>query len=591
LKATLDERRIFAEQLRLVLDGISQSLPVGTLLAALLVWTLSETTPIEPLAGWFILFFLGRLLVVRYCKRKFVRGFELDEMPTIVRWLLVNKCIEGALWGALVWMCMETATTGGSILLLALLAAIAGNAVSLLAPVLVLYVGLVLPMLALGASKLWLMGTTANMAMAICCILYVAGQFGQARNNGRSIRESVALRFENVDLIERLKVESTLAQTARQEAENANQAKSRFLAAASHDLRQPIHALGLFLEVLSRSGLTPSQRRTLEHANAATLASSEMLNTLLDFSRIEAGVIHSRPQLCRLQPLLNKLENELAYQADAKGLVYRSKETSLAVVSDPALLELMLRNLISNAIRYTELGGVLIACRLRETQVAIEIFDTGIGIAADQQQAIFREFYQLGNPERDRRKGLGLGLAITDGLARSLGHRLSLRSVPGRGSVFRIYAPHAVESGHDTAWNEAQQPLEDRSTGFAGQTVLVIDDDETVRVGMCHLLSDWGYTCIAVESMEEALEVHLCCPPDAIISDYRLRERQRGADVIRSLRAHFGRTIPALLITGDTAPERLREAGSSGIPLLHKPVSPNELHQALGALLAMDDGR
>lgn len=587
-----DEQRIFAEQLRLVLGGISQSLPVGSLLAALLVWTLSETSPIGPLMLWFVTFFIGRLVVVRYCKRKLAEGFAPDEMPAIVRSLLCNKITEGLLWGALVWGCMETASPGGAVLLLALMAAIAGNAVSLFAPVLVLYLGLVLPMLVLGASKLWLMNTTAHTALAICCVLYVAGQFGQARNNRRSIRESIALRFENVDLIGRLKVKSEMAVAAHQEAEDANQAKSKFLAAASHDLRQPIHALGLFLELLSRSELNESQRRTLDNANAATLASAEMLNTLLDFSRIEAGVIHPRPRPCRLQPILHKLESELAYQADAKGLIYRSRETQLVVISDPALLELMLRNLISNAIRYTETGGIVIACRQRGDEIAIEVFDTGIGIAADKHQEIFQEFYQLGNPERDRRKGLGLGLAITDGLARSLGHRLTLRSVPGQGSVFRIYAPPGSMADLDaTETGKSSIPTAGWTPDLAGKWVLVIDDDETVRAGMQHLLSDWGYVCTAAESIEDALATGWPQPPDAIICDYRLRERQQGADVIHALRAHFGELIPALLITGDTAPERLREAISSGIPLLHKPLTPSQLYEALAGVLTAAEER
>lgn len=349
------------------------------------------------------------------------------------------------------------------------------------------------------------------------------------------------------------------AETAQLEAERANTAKSKFLAAASHDLRQPIHAQGLFLGVLSRTELTAYQRELLASARAALDASGEMLNTLLDFSRIEAGVVEPHLRAFLLQPLFNKIENEFASQADAKGLVYRSRETHLAVQSDPMLVELILRNLVSNAIRYTERGGILVGCRRRGNQVVLEVWDTGIGIEPALQQEVFREFHQLGNPERDTRKGLGLGLAISDGLARTLKHGLSLASTPQRGSVFRLTLPNAA------APELVNKPVVARSnTATLSVRILVIDDDEAVRSSMRHLLRNWGYECQVVESIEEALATARTDAPDVVISDYRLREQRTGAEAITALRALLGNTLPGLLITGDTAPERLREAQASG---------------------------
>lgn len=366
------------------------------------------------------------------------------------------------------------------------------------------------------------------------------------------------------------------AEKAQREAEQANAAKSKFLAAASHDLRQPIHAQGLFLDVLSRTELSAYQRELLACARAASKASGEMLNTLLDFSRIEAGVVKPQPQPFLLQPLFNKIEHEFAPQADAKGLVYRSRETHLAAHSDPILVELVLRNLVSNAIRYTELGGVLVACRRRADQAVLEVWDTGLGIEPAHQEEVFREFHQLGNPERDSRKGLGLGLAISDGLARTLGHCLSLASTPGRGTVFRLALPIAAAALPSSGQGAAQ--------GHAGRLnvrILVIDDDEAVRAAMLHLLRNWGCECEVAETIEEALALARVQAPDVVVSDYRLREQRTGAEAIASLRALFGGSLPALLITGDTAPERLRDAQASGIPLLHKPVSPSQLHRGL----------
>jgi len=251
-----------------------------------------------------------------------------------------------------------------------------------------------------------------------------------------------------IDVTQRKRMEEDLVASMRR-AENSNSAKSKFLAAISHDVRQPLHAQALFLDVLARTELSTHQRDLLDSANAAAKSCGEMLNTLLDFSRVEAGIMTPRQQSFRLQPLLNKIEREFGPQSDAKGIVYRSRETDLLAQSDPMLVELILRNLVSNAIRYTERGGLLVTCRKRGAEVLLEVWDTGIGISTAHQQAVFREFFQLNNPERDRQRGLGLGLAIVDSLARSLNHRLSLASTPGRGSVFRLSMP--IATGNDLA--------------------------------------------------------------------------------------------------------------------------------------------
>jgi len=383
-----------------------------------------------------------------------------------------------------------------------------------------------------------------------------------------------------IDVTERKQMEIALF-TAMQQANDSSVAKTKFIAAASHDLRQPIHAQGLFLEVLSRTELSAQQRELLASASAASDASAEMLNTLLDFSRVEAGVIEPQLQAFGMQPLLNKIEREFVSQADANGLAYRSRETALVVQSDPALIELILRNLVSNAIRYTERGGVLVTCRRRGQQAVLEVWDTGIGIEPSQQSEVFREFHQLGNPERDRRKGLGLGLAIVSGLARMLGHDLALVSTLQRGSVFRLTLPLATAAS-------AVAPLmvESGKVRTLQMRVLLIDDDEAVREGMLHLLKDWGCECAVAETIEEALALARIEAPDVIISDYRLREQRTGIEAIATLRHLLGDALPALLITGDTAPERLREARASGIPLLHKPVSPSQLYRGLNSLLS-----
>lgn len=576
----LAESRILAEQLRLLMLNIrSTTFPV-VLVSILMLWTLFNDSNASTLRLWCAAVILSHLNCYRYAHRHLSSGIRLGQTQRIAWLLMLMFAVDGTLWGLLTWVALDTATLAGSILVVSSVAAMAGGGASSLSPVLPVYIAYVIPELAVMASKIWSLGDSAFNALGIAGILYISALLGQARNSARATRFAIELRFENSALVEELRAKTAIAEQARQEAEQANTAKSKFLAAASHDLRQPIHALGLFLGILARSELGVDQCEALANAQAASKASSEMLNTLLDFSRIEAGVINPQVQAFRLQPLLNKIEREFEAQADAKGIAYRSRETCLVVQSDPMLVELILRNLVSNAIRYTVRGGLLVSCRKRDDHAVLEVWDTGIGIATEHQQAIFREFHQLGNPERDQRKGLGLGLAITDGLTRTLGHNLTLVSIPQRGSVFRISLPIATG-----ALPVADIPKMHNSAQLLNVRVLVIDDDEKVRVGMIHLLRDCGCRCEAAECIEEALALASAHAPDLVISDYRLREQRTGLEAIAALRELLGNTLPALLITGDTAPERLREAQTSGIPVLHKPVPPSLLYQSMVMVL------
>lgn len=572
----LDEERILVEQLRLLLGNVGTSAISTFVLAGLLVWTLHDDTNTLGLGAWALAVTSSKVLNVLHARHTLARGFTGAEAPKLVWTLMWLNAADGVAWGFLPWVTLDTATLAGAVLVIAVMAGIKSYAMSALSAVFPVSLAFCVFDAAAIGLKLWQMNDPAYRTLALVALLYVGTLIAQSRINSKATRSVIRLRFENLKLIERLREETDKAQAAHREAEQANLAKSKFLAAASHDLRQPIHAQGLFLEVIGRGELSGVQRDMLNNAKATAKASSEMLNTLLDFSRIEAGVVEPHIQPVSLQAALNKIENELAPVAVAKGLVYRSRETRLVALCDPMLLELILRNLVSNAIRYTLEGGLLVACRARGAEVWLEVWDTGMGIAPSQQQEVFKEFHQLGNPERDRNKGLGLGLAIVDGLVRVLGHRLSLVSVPQQGSLFRLALPRSdavVVPDADQTDLSASRSL--------GLSVLVIDDDAAVRVGMVQLLRDWGCTCVAVDSIEEALASAKQCRPDAVISDYRLREQHNGTEAIAMLRNLLGQTLPALLITGDTAPERLREAQSSGVPLLHKPVTASVLYNKL----------
>jgi CheY-like chemotaxis protein len=288
-------------------------------------------------------------------------------------------------------------------------------------------------------------------------------------------------------------------------------------------------------------------------------------------------VVKVRPEAFAVQPLLTALEQEFGTQADTAGLVYRTRETSAAAYADRSLVGLVMHNFISNALRYTAQGGVLIACRTRGKRLALEVWDTGQGIPRSQWQNIFKEFHQLGNPERDRRKGLGLGLATVQRLAREMKTSVEVLSTPGRGSVFRLWLDRwqgALED--DTA------PAPD-ARSLVGLRVLAIDDDEAVRMGMQSLLLSWGCQSITAESSAQALEFlgDLDFTPDIIITDFRLRHEETGKQVLQALRAYLGTPVPAIIMTGDTSPQRLRDAQSTAALLLHKPVSTGQLRDAI----------
>jgi signal transduction histidine kinase/CheY-like chemotaxis protein len=369
----------------------------------------------------------------------------------------------------------------------------------------------------------------------------------------------------------------------------ANRAKSRFLAAASHDLRQPMHALGLFVTQLNNRIKDPENRHLTGRIEAAVSALQGLLDALLDVSRLDAGVVTANLTDFRVNTLLERIETAFAPDATDRGLHFRVARCRLAVRSDPMLLERILTNLVANALRYSEAGGILIGCRRRGDRVRIEVWDTGVGIAPEHQQAIFQEFYQVGNPERDRTKGMGLGLSIAARLARLLGGRIDLRSVPGRGSVFAVEVPRADEI-RATVPDVAPTDINDR---LQGAFVLVVDDDALVCEALAGLMEQWGCTVITAASGDQALAAltQQARRPDAVLCDYRLPADETGSDVIRRLRERVGADLPAALITGDTSPERLREARESGIPLLHKPVQPARLRALLEHLVAAPAAR
>ena len=412
-------------------------------------------------------------------------------------------------------------------------------------------------------------------ASAFLMLVYVLVMGGLGVRSHFAFIEIVGLRLRSEALAEELRRE-------RDAADAANRAKSSFLAAASHDLRQPVHALGLFAGALLRLDLPGEARLLVERIEASAAAMDGLFNAILDISRLDAGVVEVAPRAFRVGPYLARICRDLRPEAEAKGLRLRCRSCDEVAWTDPFLLERVVRNLVSNAVRYSDRGGVLVACRRRGGRLAIQVFDTGPGIAAGDHERIFQEYVQIGNVERDRTKGLGLGLAIVRRTCAILDMPIALRSRIGRGSCFEVKMALSDEAAlAEDSVAAAPGALAERSL------IVVIDDEASIREAMERLLAGWGHDVIAAGSGDEAVARLASHPtrPDLIVSDYRLRDGETGTEVIERLRSEFNETIPALIITGDTAPDRLIEARTSGLVLLHKPVPNGKLRAAMRNLM------
>lgn len=397
----------------------------------------------------------------------------------------------------------------------------------------------------------------------------------------------MAVRLENSqrDLEQKVDKATQALREQKEAAEQANRAKSRFLAAASHDLRQPMHALSLLVSAAQIETDPATQAHIINRIESGTSALSDLLNSLLDISRLDGGGVRVRQEVFALESLMHRLQDTYQSLAEEKGLELMIRPTKACTHSDPALLERILGNLLSNAIRYTPRGGgVYVAVRPRDKDWLIQVRDNGPGIALKDQETIFQEFVQLSNPQRDRSMGLGLGLAIVQRLVKLLGLHVEVRSLLGQGATFGLRVPRASlsDSGLTVDSPKATDPLQ-----FDGLRILVVEDDELVRQSFAGLLGMWGARVDVFAQADAALE-HLQnqgVQPQIIITDHRLGGDQNGLELARAIAHQQGRPIPALVITGDTEDEILRRLTDPHIQVLYKPVKPNVLIANINRLL------
>ena len=403
-------------------------------------------------------------------------------------------------------------------------------------------------------------------------------------------RELTELNRElNQEIRVRSRVEEALRQ-AKQEADEANQSKTRFLAAASHDLLQPLNAARLFVSALEQQvGLDSEQRHLVNRLEGSIHSAEELLSALLDISRLDAGAMPSDVREFGIGELLETLHAEFGPVAEERGLRFDRVDSRARVVSDPKLLRRVLQNFLSNALRYTQQGRVLIGCRRRDGHLLIQVLDTGPGIPADQTESIFREFHRLHESRRSQERGLGLGLAIVERIARILDHPITLRSTPGRGTLFAITVPLA--SGV-SAPAPAAAAGRRRGRDLVGTRVLCIDNEPDILAGMASLIRPWGCEVRTACDEQEALElIDQAGLPDVILADYHLDEARNGIDLMNRLRARFSSRVPGILITADQTDVVRNEARANGYRVLHKPLKPAALRALLSRVASLRERR
>jgi signal transduction histidine kinase/CheY-like chemotaxis protein len=490
------------------------------------------------------------------------------------RFFLIICFAEGLGWGVSPLLFYHYVDATGELFTLLDIAGLAAGAVVAFGPYLPAFASFFLPCVGPMTIILTLSPNinvhTAGLYGIVC--FFGIGGLGLIFN--RSFKQNIRMKISSNRIAQELRLQ-------RDSAEKANLAKSQFLAAASHDLRQPIHAIGLYIGALRNIQSLSEADIIVDKIESSIIDMDSLFSGILDISRLDASVVKFNKAAFSIDMLIERVCRDQRLEALSLGLDFRTVKCGKRVESDPVIVERILRNLVSNALRYTQAGRVLVGARRRGDHIRIEVWDTGCGIAPEHYEKIFDEFYQVKNLERDRTKGLGLGLAIVKRLSLIIDGRLQLMSEIGKGSCFSFMVPVA----------RADAPQHDDSGPLIADTlgaglIAFVDDEIAIRDAMSSLLQKWGYSVLVAESGDDLVaRLTRETTPDLLICDYRLKGTETGQDVARRVRSLCQRNIPTLVITGDTAPERIAEAQSGDTLVLHKPVPNGKLRAAIISLL------
>jgi two-component system, sensor histidine kinase len=592
------ERRLasLAEEVRGAFDYLSASLAgnvAGMSVITLLFW--GVTSP-SVMTLWLTAFAVMLLTRVALGQR-----FKRSQPVTVQQWTRwqrawhIGTLSSAAMWGATAWVFYPSGQGIQQIGLIITIYTLSVAVVPVLAtqPTVFLAFGALcfLPMAARIASE----GTTYGYELAGILLLVFALTTVLARSYRQALRRAIDLKLRGDSLTAQLQVEKRAAEDARREAEVANRAKTQFFTAASHDLRQPLHAMGLFAEALRQKNHDAEVAHLVNSINESVDALEGLFSELLDITRIDSGGVEVNPEHFAMSDILRKLRLHFEPVAFEKGLALRLRGGHHMVHADPLLVERILRNLVSNAIRYTVDGSVLVSCRRRGDSLLLQVWDSGLGISEEQQARVFEEFYQVPSAKKvaaHERKGLGLGLAIVKRLADLLPAPLKMQSQLGRGTVFSLQLPVGK------AARQTMPSLGGKSSlmlTLQDRLIVVVEDEPAVLDSLEAVLKSWGASlasfssvsaCLAWAQSGAAAQVQ----PDLLIVDFRLEDGHTGVEVITALRSHFKQKIPAIVVTGSTMTGHEQEAQDLDFHVLIKPVVPNKLRAMIAFKLGVKAG-
>ncbi len=569
--------RILSEQINLTSQQVKIILVIVLFLSFLTTYYLWNIVPHPMLITWFVLVNFPSVmrLVLFYFQRR--HDFDLRFLGVLN---ILLAAWSGTAWGAVGYFFPPYGDAAVMQFITVVLFGVTAGSGPGLAAFVPSYFAFSIPVMTSLAYRYYSLGGDMHVSASVYCLVFLAINLAFSLVIHKSLLQSIRLRFENTDLVRNLRRE-------KDKAISASDAKSTFLAAASHDLRQPLHAMGFFIEALKKKLTDRDQQILLQKIERTSDNLREQLNDLLDISKIDAGIITPHVTALSLEDIFKSLKAEYTPLAQAKNIHLKFSLAGWIIESDAHMIDRILNNLLSNAIRYTERDGkILVGCRKRGNSLRIEIHDTGIGIPDHLIDHIFAEYYQINNPERDRHKGLGLGLSIVKGMCELLDHKIEVRSTINRGTSFLITAPLSSRLPSQATTRTQQVNLK-METG----NIILIDDESDALDAMSQLLAKWGHTVAPFEAEKEALSYlrQNQFSPDMIITDFRLRERRTGAEAITAINKLLKKTIPAVIITGDTARDRMRQAQESGHILLHKPILPAKLRTIINNTLLQNN--
>ncbi|MEQ1685381.1 MAG: hybrid sensor histidine kinase/response regulator [Burkholderiaceae bacterium] len=568
----IDRSVMRAEVKRLYDNAIPAA--VGAVVVALVFWLMFYRHTHDPLVlVWAVLAHgcqAARLAVLVSFQR--AKGTRRDPAVWLFRYRAALFCMSTT-WGLAPLMFLPAGDLAFTAIMLLVLLGVAVSGITAIATDRLSVMLWIVPLMGPAPLALLWHYSPENLALAAFAVLFIFVNLTYVLKQNHVLSSTLRAQFENAALVKRLNEQVELTAAASKD-------KSRFLAAASHDLRQPLHALSFFGSTLEKRMADSPDLPLIFNMMRSIEALDKSFNAILDVSKLDAQAVEPHPQLFPLRDLFRRLQMSFGGQAEEAGLQLRFKPGGKVVKSDPQLLERALANLVQNGLRYCRSGGIVVLARNWRGGTNIEVWDTGIGIPEAELPKIFGEFYQVANPERDRNKGLGIGLAIVARLTLLLDHTLTVQSRVGQGSLFRIWIKGSdLEQMEEFTVGSDTVPTRIDDI----RTILFIDDEEAIRTSVSDLLRQWGYTVLATATVDEARRAALNHDSviDVVISDLRLRGGEDGIRAIEQIRQVCGYTVPAVLVTGDTAPDQVQRIHESGHIVLFKPVRPKDLYDVL----------